>query len=183
MARGDDRRVRRTRQALQGALFELVTRRDYETITVADICEVADVGRSAFYQHFKGKDDLLRAAFERLEADMDTAEAGFSAGFLDHAYQHRALYRGMMRSQAAPIVSTAIRRILGSKAKELLASESASGAPRDLRSALLVDMLFSLTRWWLDRDAPQSVEEIDTMFRELAVGIVGGPDHELADQH
>ena len=172
-----DRRVRRTRHALQQAMLGLLARADYDAITVAQICEAADVGRSAFYQHFKGKDDLLRSGFAQLEADLEVSEphqaADFSARFLDHAYRHRALYRSLMRSLAAPIATTAIRRILDGQARAVLARETPSGAPQDLRAALLVDLLLSLTRWWLDRDARQPIRDIDAMFKELSAGIIG----------
>ncbi|MEU8895315.1 helix-turn-helix domain-containing protein [Nocardia sp. NPDC048505] len=54
-----DRRVRRTRQLLHRALIELMLERGYDRITVRDILERADVGRSTFYAHFRDKDDLL----------------------------------------------------------------------------------------------------------------------------
>src|SRR6266496_628935 len=57
-----DRRVRRTRAALQQALIELLPRKSYEQITVEDICAAADIGRSTFYAHYRGKEDLQRAA-------------------------------------------------------------------------------------------------------------------------
>lgn len=71
------------------------------------------------------------------------------------------------------IWSSAIRRILVVQAASLLAPESLAGAPRDLRTALLVDLLVSLTRWWLDRESPHAVNEVDAMFHELAAGIFG----------
>lgn len=54
-----DRRVRRTRATLHRALIELLLERPYERITVRDILDRADVGRSTFYAHFRDKDDLL----------------------------------------------------------------------------------------------------------------------------
>ncbi len=55
-----DRRATRTRRALHRAMFSLLEERPYENLTVLDICERADIGRSAFYEHFAGKDDPLR---------------------------------------------------------------------------------------------------------------------------
>ena len=121
----------------------------------------------------------MHGGFARLEADLSVTEVGqdtsFSAAFLEHALQHRMLYRALMRSQAGPIVSASIRRVLGSQATGSLAPESPSGIPRDLRATLLVDLLYSLTRWWLDRDATRTVSEIDAMFHEMAAGILGEP--------
>src|SRR5262245_45123225 len=56
-----DRRVARTRAMLHQALLALIMEKGYEAISVADICERADVGRSTFYAHFTGKDDLKRS--------------------------------------------------------------------------------------------------------------------------
>ncbi|MFE3195659.1 TetR/AcrR family transcriptional regulator [Nocardia sp. NPDC059240] len=54
-----DRRVRRTRMALHRALIELMQQQPYTRITVRDIIDRADVGRSTFYAHYRDKDDLL----------------------------------------------------------------------------------------------------------------------------
>jgi AcrR family transcriptional regulator len=49
-----DRRAARTRRALHGALMSLILRKGYEAITVQDIIDEADVGRSTFYAHYTG---------------------------------------------------------------------------------------------------------------------------------
>ena len=101
-----DRRVRRTRAALTRALVDLVLAKRYRSITVQDLLDRADVGRSTFYSHYRGKDDLLLRSFEAmlevLDAclDDDAPEAGRLApveelfrhvgGFRDF---HRALVR------------------------------------------------------------------------------------------
>lgn len=54
-----DRRVRKTRDALHGALIGLMMERAYERITVSDVIERANVGRSTFYAHYRDKDELL----------------------------------------------------------------------------------------------------------------------------
>src|SRR5262245_17355252 len=60
MASTPDRRVRRTRRALQEALIGLMTEKSYEAVTVQDVIDRADVGRSTFYTHYTDKDKLLR---------------------------------------------------------------------------------------------------------------------------
>lgn len=170
-----DRRVRRTRTALHTALVTLLATRSYDDLTVADICDAADVGRSAFYAHFKGKDDLLRSGFAQLESDLAGGNGdpkNFSAAFFAHARAHHALFGAMMHSHAAVIATSAIRRILLAQAMEVLPDTTAGGVTRTLRAQLLVDMLMSVTRWWLDQGANQPVAEIDAVFRDLAGGIL-----------
>jgi AcrR family transcriptional regulator len=72
-ARGDrdgkktiDRRIPRTGSMLQHALNSLILKKGYEAITIKDICNAANVGRSTFYAHYRSKDDLKRSRFEPL---------------------------------------------------------------------------------------------------------------------
>ena len=55
----NDRRVRRTRALLEAALVELILERGYDHLTVQDILDQADIGRSTFYNHYQSKDDLF----------------------------------------------------------------------------------------------------------------------------
>src|SRR5882672_1464119 len=61
-----DRRVARTRATLQHALSSLILKKGYEAITIKDICDTANIGRSTFYAHYTSKDDLKRSGFEAL---------------------------------------------------------------------------------------------------------------------
>ena len=61
-----DRRVQRTRELLQKALVELLTERRYEAISIGDITERANVGRTTFYLHYTSKDDLFMGCHEAI---------------------------------------------------------------------------------------------------------------------
>src|SRR5215467_9608409 len=54
-----DLRVRRTDKFLWDALIALMKERDFESITVTDICERAMVHRTTFYKHYEDKYGLL----------------------------------------------------------------------------------------------------------------------------
>ena len=74
-----DRRQLRTRRAIFSAFETLLARKRYEQITVQDIIEEADIGRTTFYAHFETKDELLRALcaeiFEHVFSDNLSQEA------------------------------------------------------------------------------------------------------------
>ena len=59
-----DRRQLKTRKAIFCAFRNLLEKKRYENITVQDIIDEADVGRSTFYSHFETKDLLLNAMCE-----------------------------------------------------------------------------------------------------------------------
>jgi AcrR family transcriptional regulator len=59
-----DRRSRRTQSNLTNAMVDLVAHRSFDDFTVQELIDRADVGRSTFYSHFRGKDDLFRTSWE-----------------------------------------------------------------------------------------------------------------------
>jgi AcrR family transcriptional regulator len=61
-----DRRTERTRVALMTAFIDLVLTKGYEAVTVEQVAARANVGRSTFYMHFSGKDDILKKSMARV---------------------------------------------------------------------------------------------------------------------
>src|SRR6476620_10890979 len=59
-----DRRTLRTRDALGDALVELMHERPFKSITVQEVLDRAEVGRSTFYTHYRDKDDLFLSDVE-----------------------------------------------------------------------------------------------------------------------
>ena len=84
-----DRRITKTRKAIYSAFLQLLNQKDYESITVQEIIDLADVGRSTFYSHYESKelllDELCRYLFHHLferEGNI-TIEA-----YLAHIFSH-----------------------------------------------------------------------------------------------
>src|SRR5438552_11053159 len=98
-----DRRISRTRMLLQHALNSLILKKRYEAITIKDICDAANVGRSTFYAHYTSKDDLKRKGFETLRTllvdrqrealakpgNTRDKSLGFCLPMFEHARDHR----------------------------------------------------------------------------------------------
>ncbi|MEO8397816.1 MAG: helix-turn-helix domain-containing protein, partial [Chloroflexota bacterium] len=64
--RKPDRRIERTRQLLSKALMDLIIERGYDTITIQDITDRANVSRATFYLHYKDKDELLYQSMTKI---------------------------------------------------------------------------------------------------------------------
>ena len=61
-----DRRQRRSREAIFSAFTDLLSQKDFSRITVEEIIQKADVGRSTFYAHFETKEYLLKGLCQEL---------------------------------------------------------------------------------------------------------------------
>jgi AcrR family transcriptional regulator len=59
-----------TRKALLDAARELFAERGYTAVSTEEIVQRAGVTRGALYHHFRDKQDLFRAVFERLEQEL-----------------------------------------------------------------------------------------------------------------
>lgn len=59
-----DLRVRKTRRAIIQALFSLLSKKSFETISVLDLVALAEIGPTTFYRHYQDKYDLAQAAID-----------------------------------------------------------------------------------------------------------------------
>ena len=99
----EDRRVQRTRQLLEQALLALLEEQDYESITVQQITDRANLGRATFYLHYRDKEQLLLTTLQKLQEDLArrlkplhphdllTEEQTLSEKIFQHVVQYRHL--------------------------------------------------------------------------------------------
>jgi AcrR family transcriptional regulator len=172
---GMDRRTLRTRQALHQALIRLVMERGYDEVSVADIADAANVGRSTFYAHFTDKDDLLRSGMGYLKSMLidpagdDPDPLQFSRFLTEHLREQRKLYRAMMQGGSGPIILSSLRASICEVVRDGLRKQR-KAPPDEVEVQFIVGAYVAVATWWLDRGAKEPVAVIDGRFRELAMG-------------
>lgn len=179
MKRSKDRRSVRTRRNLGDALVALILRKGYEAITVQDIIDEADVGRSTFYMHYKGKEDLLRASFETLRAALAEAAVSqrgqdgeplpFSLALFEHACAHKHVYRALAGGRGGVVVGKQIRLVLADVVRKDLANASDDGIPAELRVQFVVDAFLAVLSWSIGRKPALPPPRMDAIFRRLVL--------------
>src|SRR5258707_11344516 len=60
-AENTDPRVLRSRQMLMESLLRLLTRKEFDNISIQEIADEATLNRATFYRHYRGKNALLQA--------------------------------------------------------------------------------------------------------------------------
>ena len=175
-----DRRVAKTKAALEKALVSLILRKGYETTTVEDICAEANVGRSTFYGHFTSKDDLKRSGLIHLRKLLTASQPqhggqslGFSLAMFEHATQHIDLFHALSKGGGADLALGVIHDIVVDTVKSELANSkdgnSKSSIPLAVRVEFIVGAFMSILVWWLKNGAALSPKRIDQMFRQMIV--------------
>jgi AcrR family transcriptional regulator len=177
-----DRRVLRTQGALHAALVRLIEKRGYAAIGVAEICAEAGVGRSTFYAHFTGKDDLKRSGMKTLRTELTDAANGqsggqtplaFSPSLLRHAAAHLAHYRAMIGTRGTAISLEVVRGVLGDLVRADVAKRIAERSAREITVAFIVGGYMAVLTRWLDDGAREPAEKIDALLRRMAARAIG----------
>lgn len=184
MAERIDRRAARTRRALHNALMALILRKGYDAITVQEIIDEADVGRSTFYAHYTGKENLLRSGFQTLRTELSEALRAamaedkksadeplpFSLAIFEHAARYQDVERALAGGRGGSVATAEIRRVLSDFVKKDLADTQDDGIiPRQLRVEFIISTFLTVLGWWFERAPRLKPAEVDTMFRRLAL--------------
>jgi AcrR family transcriptional regulator len=181
---GEDRRVRRTRRILREALIALILEKGYDRITVQDVLDRADIGRSTFYAHYRDKEALLVACFddtrEELRRGIEAATPGAPAPdparaatvIFEHAHRHRSVYRAMCGRQGGTLVHRYLHHLIGEQLREHLGphlSAAGSDLPVDVVAEFYTSAVLGLLVWWIDQDHPCDHAQLARMYQRLAM--------------
>ena len=175
-----DRRIQRTRQLLQDALIAVILEKGFDSATVQDVIDRANVGRSTFYAHFQDKEDLLLSGFEHLRTEFEkhllnasvTSDSpwALSMSMFQHAEGQRPLYKALAGKQGGNIALTHIQKYLFTYLHthlKLALSTRKKGIPPEIVAQYISSSFISLLAWWLDTDSPYSAEQMNDYYRQL----------------
>ena len=177
-----DRRAQRTRRDLLSAFLELVLSRGYEGVTTAEISRRANVGRSTFYLHYTGKQQLLEESLKHPCAGLAACvgselSASQLLPLLEHFRAQRSVnrvffeapIRGLWVKSLAALIEPRLPRGPGSQ----------PAVPRALLAAMIAEAQIALVTHWLASHAgvqPVTVaEQLLAGSRALLPGTAAGP--------
>ena len=181
-----DRRVQRTRELLRNALMQLIQEKGYDAVTIEEITERANLGRTTFYLHYQSKDDLLldhHADFtthlnlERLSREqlLGNEPQPEMVTFLQEIAEGKTVYLAFTRANDADIIMRNIRQRMMDNLQESLQEafpEAAPDPPVDILTNYLVGAQSSLIDWWITNRTAYDAEQMATMLHRLQTAAV-----------
>lgn len=181
-----DRRMQKTKKAIYEAFSKLLTSESYSKITVQEIIDEANIGRSTFYAHYETKDELLKEMCQHMFSHVMSTNLSeekthdFSSGnrnltsllthILYHIKEETIQFKGLLscengeyfwvnfRSQSAEFIKN-----------HMLTGKRKLSVPEDVLIHHISVTFEGLIKRWIQKGMTDSPETIAQYF-ELLVG-------------
>lgn len=181
-----DRRQQKTRAAIFSAFSALLAEKSYNKITVQEIIDAANVGRTTFYAHFETKDDLLKALCEELfghiiGSAMDrththglysdgSAPASVFCHLLQHLKENDNNILGLLSCESSEIFLRYFKNSLNELVRTQFLEQhrtTNSHIPQDFLINHISGSFVEMVLWWIKSRMRQTPEELDGYFRAV----------------
>jgi AcrR family transcriptional regulator len=166
----------------------MIRERDYQSISVSDVLERANVGRSTFYTHFRDKDDLFASTVQEMLESFQTSArprldstdriVSFSLPFFEHIQHHSGAGDARPGSRSRAMLHEQFRCILADWIADAISEQATRPYRRDrLAPELLAQYVAStfvlVLNWWIDQRCSIVPAEADKLFRLLVLPALG----------
>ena len=176
-----DRRQRKTRAAIVSAFTRLLENKSYSSLTVQDIIDEADIGRTTFYAHFETKDELLKAicsdifdhVFSHEVMSEDKHDFSDHNSFRDrlthilyHLREKQENISGILSGESGEIFMRFFKEYLCSIFDGQLTVQD--GIPKEYRLHHAVSSYAETVLWWLKGHSEYTPEQVcEFYFRSV----------------
>lgn len=179
-----DRRVQKTKKLLSDALISLILEKGYDDVSIQDIIDRANIGRSTFYAHYENKEQLLLFGHEHLRNlawEEGEDQIDFLSFYRHLAERHELALKLLSGRKSEEVVTRSLRDILHYSISRLHASPAAMASTEvpmftlraDAAAAGLVQMMTS----WIQNGMPyppdRMAEESAALMRRILLRDVG----------
>ncbi len=157
------------------ALVVLALEKRYDTITIRDITERANISYSTFFRHFHEKDDLLSELLlsvvdelvQLVNHNPDKSKETEGLLIFQHVAANQAFFRVLFSSQGTNLVLQDLQAKIAANLLQTFVFAPNSAVPPEIVANHFVVGVVALLRWWLEHDLPYTVEEMSVIYSQL----------------
>jgi len=170
-----DRRQKKTRDAIFRAFGSLLEKKRFENITVQEIIDEANIGRSTFYAHFETKDELLRSMCTEIFQHVFTQELpqetdrGCNADIrslelklghiLYHLQENQLNLKGLLASESGELFMSFLKDYLRDLFSRYL-DQFSLDVPEHYLLHHLTGSFAETVKWWVAQDMTPAPENM-----------------------
>lgn len=171
-----DARQVRSRNALHGALLDLLQETAFDQITIREISARAGTGYATFFRHYPTKEALLGDVAAEEICTLMTMTASMMAGpdrfasvldLCNYVDAHRTLWSALLTGGAAAIVREEMMRQTVSLGDE---RQCPSWLPPELARRVGVSSAIDVLVWWLEQKERYSPDQVAVILDRLVIG-------------
>lgn len=194
-----DRRVQKTRHLFQEALIKLLKENRYSSISIEDLADQANLGRTTFYLHYPDKDALLEECVicvlskltEKTHSLLTTRWNSHDLMALkilfEFACENEQFIRVMLHDPCGFVFFQRFQIIVVDLLNQELNDETAycdttPKIPLEFPSTFFAGAILATIKWWVDNEKPysdaQMVEMVsNTLEKAMMNGQLWRVDH------
>ena len=177
-----DLRVQKTRSALVNALYDLMSRKSLDEITVTELCEKALVRKATFYKHFGDKTELLVYMIQEMQhLSEENNDIGYDPGqpssyytgvfryLMDFIDSNERFIMNVLKSNA----SSFVRNLLEEQVRLAIDDHMRQETREDIRqshamlSAIYAGAIVSCGVWWAQLKQKPDKDAIIARFTQF----------------
>ena len=169
-----DRRITKTRKAIYNAFLQLLNQKDYETITVQEIIDLANVGRSTFYSHYESKELLLNELCKKLFHHLfERIDQLSTYDYLAHIFQHFKRNQDHVSSLLLSKNDYFIRQLRNELEHDVYPMvadqliQAHPNIPHSYLKHLVVSHFIETLSWWLKNGKSYTGQEVVQFYLEI----------------
>ena len=169
------------------ALIRLLEVKDYEYITVKEICEKAGVNRSTFYLHYETVNDLLSECLENIKKrffdsfakkpndfigsigtvpldDLVLIRSDYLRPYLTFFKENQTLFRAVYKNPSCMQTEAQYSGISDFVLRPIMKRFHIPETEQKYQIAFFVNGSMAIVREWINGGCKESVEEIETVM-------------------
>jgi AcrR family transcriptional regulator len=177
-----DRRMRKTKVAIYAAFSELLAKKKYSQITIEQIINLADIGRSTFYSHFDTKDELLKSMcldmFQSMalsEHSLDITDShSIVTELLCHIKNNKKAINGVITSESGNLFIRYFKDYFNQRIEKLLDrfDKPYATVPKDFLINHISGSFIEMVEWWVESGMKQTPEELTEYYLSVISPII-----------